>query len=86
MSQTSSRTYTMDSRGVITTTDITVVSDDTGAEIARGKPHIVPYMPGSDVSTFDDVVLVAMAGAAWTPDIVSAYKAFVQSETAAIKP
>jgi hypothetical protein len=66
---------TVNEDGIVMVRQTTVIKED-GVELSR-KYHRYSFDPGSDVSSMPDNVR-AICNAAWTPDVVAAYKAKFQ--------
>lgn len=66
---------TVDDNGIVMVRESTVIMED-GQELSR-KYHRTSFDPGADVSAMPDNVQ-AIAKAAWTPEVVAAYKAKFQ--------
>ncbi len=62
---------TVDSRGVLSIREATVVAED-GAEIARSY-HRHTLAPGDDLAD-QGARVVAIASAVWTPEVIQAYQ------------
>lgn len=85
MQQNTQRSYRIDSRGTVFTSDTVVIVDDDGNIVAMGAPHVTPY-PAAVLRTVDDVVvaqkndvsqsgdplLISFANYTWSDAVVSA--------------